>query len=203
MAKIYLSLDLDFFNAHNMRSPRAFLSLVELHLNRVADFVHRWSLPCVAVTNHQQMLPFVNDSGCDVLLNVDTHSDLAEKDITDFSCGTWVSYVSWRKHGKYLWHHGDRVDAGECAWPRPLFNPRPSVRRGEMAGWKHADHRRSKQMPRLTESITAVGVCWSPSYVASSDDTGALLRGWAKKNGIRFLKGRLDEHFSVRRRPPE
>lgn len=197
----YLSLDLDFFNAHEHKVPALFVNLVEHHLERVAAFVKQRGIPCTAVMNHQQMLRFVDESGCDTLLNVDTHSDLAEKTVDEFSCGTWVSFVSWRNKGHYRWRHGYTAYRGDCSGSHHLFAPRPCHRRGQLSGWKDVTHTRSVYMPELTEDITAVGVCLSPSYVDFPEETGEFLRDWCKKHNIPYVKGRLDEHFGVTRRP--
>lgn len=199
----YLSLDLDFFNAAGEGDRPTFLRLVDEHLDRVAKFVKRRGVPCVAVMNHQQMLRFVDDSGCDTLLNVDTHSDLAEADVTEFSCGTWVSYVSWRKKGRYVWHHGYTAYRGDCSGNVNLFRPRPRFERGQLSGWNDVIHRRSIKMPALTNNITSIGVCLSPSYVDYAKETGDMLRDWVKKHNIRYVKGRLDEHFAFTRTPPK
>jgi hypothetical protein len=197
----YLSLDLDFFNAAGKQVEPVFFGLVEKHLKQVGEFVKRTGTPCVAVMNHQQMLPFVDESGCDTLLNVDTHSDLADTGVNEFSCGTWVSYVKWRATGKYVWQHGYSAYHGDCSSFSNLYRPRPGRQRGEMSGWRFATHVQNRQMPRLTSAIKSIGVCLSPSYVDFSEETGEIMRNWAKKYGIRYVKGRLDENFSVPRIP--
>ena len=198
----YLSLDLDFFNASGRSAEPLFLGLVEYNLERVAEFVKRRKIPCVAVMNHQQMLRFVDQSGCDTLLNVDTHSDLAEASIDALSCGTWVSYVKWRKTGQYIWHHGYTAYRGDCSGGANLFCPRPRHKRGQMSGWRDVHHKKTTRMPPLGNDIKAVGVCLSPCYVDFPEETGELLRDWYDRHRIPYVKGRLDEHFSVPRRPP-
>lgn len=197
----YFSLDLDFFNAAGRSARPLFLGLVKHNLECVAEFVRRRKVPCVAVMNHQQMLRFVDESGCDTLLNVDTHSDLAKADIEDFSCGTWVSYVKWRKTGKYVWHHGYTAYRGDCSGGANLFCARPRHERGQMSGWMDVDHKKTVRMPTLSNDITAVGICLSPSFVDFPEETGELLRDWTKRHGIPYVRGRLFEHFSVPRKP--
>lgn len=197
----YLSLDLDFFNAAGRGKPR-FLDLVEQNLERVGEFIRARGVPAVAVMNHQQMLRFVDASGCNRLLNVDTHSDLAETDVDEFCCGTWVSYVKWRKTGSYVWHHGYSAGRGDCSARDVLFKPRSPYNRGERSGWESVFHIRRLGMPPLTEDITSVGVCLSPSYVDFPDESAELLREWTKKYNVPYVRGRKDEHFGVTRRPP-
>ena len=199
--RTYLSLDLDFFNAVSNEVYPVFMSTVEHHLEEISKFIKSRGTPCVAVMNHQQMLRFVDDSGCDTLLNVDTHSDLAEANVDEFSCGTWVSYVKWRREGRYIWRHGYTAFRGDCSGNVNLFGPRPARERGVLSGWKNVAHVRTRNMPELTEDIQSIGICLSPSYVDFPEETGEVLRGWAKKNNVPYVKGRIDEHFGVRRKP--
>lgn len=199
----YLSLDLDFFNARRWRSEQRHLEIVADHLAQVAAFVRARRVPCVAVMNHQQMLRFVNASGCTRLVNVDTHSDLTEAGVEEFNCGTWVSYVAWRKNGAYHWHHGDKAKHGECsASPSGLFSAGKTPKmRAALVGWKTVTHTRDKEMPKLTPDITSIGVCLSPSFVDGAEVVTEVLQQWTKKHGIPYVRGRWDERFSTPRKP--
>lgn len=198
----YLSLDLDFFNAAGKGVEPTFCNLVENRLEAVGRFIRRHNIPATAVMNHQQMLRFVNESGCDTLLNVDSHSDLAERNVDEFNCGTWVTFVDWRSKGRFVWHHGFATYYGDCSGDANLFGEKQTPKyRSKTSGWKAVEHVRSEVMPALTRDITHIGVCLSPSYVDFVDLSYDMMMSWCRKYDVPYVRGRRDEHFSVLRKP--
>lgn len=68
MQTAYVSIDMDFWESAKIadRSIRRFLDTIP-------------SVPKIAVMNHQQLLRHINSLPADVLVNVDTHSDLTDE----------------------------------------------------------------------------------------------------------------------------
>lgn len=155
--KTYLSVDLDFWN--NLKPKQ-----LEADLRRIISHAQKENIPINAVMNHQQMLPLVNNSGATRLLNIDTHSDLASFDVQSFNCGTWVSYVKWRKRGAYAWYHRLSVSSGECS-AYPIFN-QIGVNH-KYVDWKFVFRQRVKRLPKidsLFKKCVGVCLCMSPAY---------------------------------------
>jgi len=91
---IFLSIDLDYW----------------LNINRLQKelryILNNCSAPVKLFHEHHHTLNWINKNPCDVLLNVDYHSDLADdnpKGPPRLSCGTWGNHVKWRKTGKFVW----------------------------------------------------------------------------------------------------
>lgn len=199
--KTYFSFDLDYFNFHGGKL-KPFVDRAYSYLEEIRHFVAKARIPIVAVMNHQQMLPHVDASRCDTLLNVDTHSDLCESDVVELNCGTWVAYVKWRKQGTFTWWHGYDVSAGDCGTYNLFSDRRKMVHKG-MTDWKVANHIRCKQVPKLTSDIRSVGICLSPSYVDYEGEMTKMFKTWVSAHGVPYTKGRKDEHFGRKRRPPQ
>jgi hypothetical protein len=69
--RTYLSIDIDFWN--NLEAAERVLTKLLLR---------RGDIPTIAVMNHQQLLPMVNESNADVLVNIDEHSDLCDTSVS-------------------------------------------------------------------------------------------------------------------------
>lgn len=170
--KTYLSIDLDFWNQGKRSLP---------HLKRFLTTV-RHNLPMSrikVVDSHEELLPHVNESGCDELINIDWHSDVTNRfdsceynlrSPTKLNCGTWVSFVKFRKQGVYTWIHpykaSDRIAKGYCHWPlknihNPFVNPC-------LAGWNATRQLKNKHPEKVIpwNSVTHAGICFSYDWVA-------------------------------------
>ncbi len=193
----FVSIDVDFWNPLNHTSLRPYLDQL------VALCRGRHFIPIRAVTNHQQMLPLVNESGATKLVNLDTHSDLSDPHVTDeFNCGTWCSFVANRRESHYHWIHADSVQKGECNGDlEPIFRPRGVNH--DLTDWGHVTHERVRRAPNLDTLLcdaSIVCVCSSPSY--SYDGLLDQFHAWRKEHDIPYRKGRLDEHFGRKATPP-
>ena len=188
--KTYLSFDLDYYNYTS--TTLKMLAKIEKTLNDITAFSQEYRVPVLAVMNHQQLLTDVNNSQCDTLINVDTHSDLvAYEDSFELNCGTWVSYVKWRKNGSYFWIHADETSYGDCSGDAQIF----VAGRRYNTDWRRCFHKRSKLFPELGPDIKSIGVCLSPDYVDSYGKVLNIFKKWVKLNNIPYLKGRTDESF--------
>jgi hypothetical protein len=152
----------------------------------------------VAVMNHQQLVPYVNDSGANRLVNIDEHSDLADAEVKGLNCGTWVSYVRWRKKGEYLWIRNNRsTSLGHCNWGRGSNNWDAGT------DWKKTGTRypgkRLGMLP-LLRGCVGVGLCMSPEW--STEPMIVLFRELVDEFGIPYKKGRMNENRERSIRPP-
>lgn len=193
MGLSFVSLDCDFFNPLNHSSLRPYLDQL------VALCRGRHFIPIRAVTNHQQMLPLLNASGATKLVNMDTHSDLADEPM-ELNCGTWVSFFKGRRDSHYHWIHADGIWAGECNGDDPIFR-----RRGvnhDMTDWGLVTHQKVRRAPNLETLLCdacMVCVCSSPSYACS--ELQAQFHAWRKEHGIHYTKGRKNERYGRKATP--
>jgi len=185
--RTYLSIDIDFWND---------LDAAERTLSKL--FLRRGDIPVRAVMNHQQLLPSINKSGADLLVNVDEHSDLTDTDVNIFECGTWVSYVKWRTRGKYLWIRNQKgVSHGSCNHGQKFWN--------SGSDWLTTNTVFEPQEVDLSlylRDCVGIGLCLSPSFCAFGAED--LFKMLVKAFHIPYKKGQADEYSNRQyRRPPE
>ena len=168
--KAYLSIDLDFWN--NFDFPRTYL-------NRLVAT----GLPITVVSQHHHLVSHIRqfDRSFDTLINLDYHSDLADREegIRQFSrqvplaCGTWVNHIQG-KGRHYIWsypqcqcyYHG----SGIC---HESHNPFTAENPEEVCGWSKVSHR-LLWYPRLCD-VVAIGIAVSKGWSA-----GFLVREFRK-----------------------
>ena len=190
--KTYLSIDMDFWNGRTTE-------YVESDLDALLRELHQRNVPMIAVMNHQQLTNVISASSARVLINVDMHSDLADTGVDVFECGTWVSYVKWRKHGKYAWIHRHPAYEGECN-SIPIFAH--GVKK-HLSDWKHITHNFVRKLPPVQELVSdcvGAGLVLSPSYVY--EEYEPIFRKLVQKYNIPYKRGRRNEpEFLVDRKP--
>lgn len=184
--KTYLSVDIDYWYQPEI-ARRALTLLMEAVPSRV---------PVTAVMNHQQMLPEVNASGASRLINIDEHSDLAEATVKKLACGTWISYVKWRKQGTYIWIRPEQSYQGSCNGDdRAIWNAGTD--------WKYSESkyisRRNLQITKYLQDCVGVGLCMSPAYVFP--DIIVVFREIVDRYGIPYRKGLWKERNIRNERP--
>lgn len=191
-SSVYLSIDIDYW-LNRANSER----IASSYLDKVALSCAAHSVPLRAVMNHHQMLPLVDASGADTLVNIDMHSDLADSTVRDLNCGTFVSYVSWRRTGHYHWIQGDVIRDGECNPNDPIWsrNGRHNV---GITDWASLQRTFTQTAPDPLTLIgvrsprcVGVGVCLSPSYCGW--DLEQVFHAWRKRWNVPYRKGRRDE----------
>jgi hypothetical protein len=195
--KSFLSIDIDFWNDGIIADK------VYDYLDRLCFKLKSKRIPMIAVMNHQQMLRLVNDSKARRLINIDMHSDLAGENVNALSCGTWVSYVRWRRAGgHYLWLHRHSAWEGDCNQDPPIFREGVTVR--SISDWGLVAHRRVKAAPGwdwLSErKICDFSLVLSPLYC--DRDLEPVFRAIVKEYKIPYLKGVRHEDNRVTIRPP-
>jgi hypothetical protein len=184
--KTYLSVDVDFWcDAEQARQ--------QLHLLLKSRSLRRITTACM---NHQQMLREVNASGARRLRNIDAHSDLAEQNVEVLNCGTWVSYVSWRKEGEYIWVRPDRNFNGSCNGHSGTWN--------NDTDWKRS---RSRYISNTKLDITdyldecvGIGICMSPAY--APNEVQQVFRDLVGEYNIPYRKGLMSENQRRKSLPP-
>ncbi len=187
MSKSYLSIDIDFWND---------LNAAERSLSRL--LLRRGDIPILAVMNHQQLLTHVNRSGANLLINVDEHSDLVDTTVKIFECGSWISYVEWRKDGEYLWVRNKRsASYGSCNQLCNHWN--------EDSDWgstKSVFRKQAVDLCPYLQDCVGIGLCLSPSFcVKGAEDLFKML---IKAFYIPYKKGQSNEWNNRRyRRPPD
>jgi len=151
---VYLSIDLDYWQKH--RNPKACTAFFQK--------VWKLGLPVYVVMDHHHLLPHVNASDCDTLVNVDYHSDLADVRpgyVLDFGEGTWTNFVDWRWGGTLIWHYPDArclSCAGYCHDQRNPFADPAATR------WSTA-RKRAGLGDIPWQHIKALGVSVSPNWL--------------------------------------
>jgi hypothetical protein len=175
----FLSVDIDYFNDCPSQLGK-FLGWLEINI----------PLSVSVVTSHYQMLAKVNKSSASVLLNIDAHSDLASCDVPFLNCGTWVSYVSWRDEGRYIWIRPERSYEGECNGGDNIFEPGSEA----TSDWREY---KSYYVPikslissrRVWKDINAISVCFcvSPNY--ANKEVKDIFRAWMKMKQLKATPG--------------
>ena len=201
--KTYLSIDIDFWE--DLSEDR-----LQKDLQRLVNELNKRQIPIVAVMNHQQLLPLVSDSSARRLVNVDQHSDLADTTVEKLDCGTWVSYVSWRKKGEYVWIRRHSLDAGECNGGDPIFRERGGVDK-TLSDWKKLSTKRVRYLPPLKEllkGVVAAGICLSPSFIPSENFNTVgpyekVFRRIVRQFKIPYKRGLRNEHYLEQKRKPD
>lgn len=173
--KTFLSVDLDYWNEVKNNFSRMVKYLKSIRTS---------GIPIVLVKDHEQMLPFVDQSKATSLINLDYHSDLADifvdNDETpvlgkteDFNCGTWVNWVKLRKVSHFLWIHPHKscYVNSFCSWDRKGVgrcdvNKNPFTKEFN-TGWKEAKHKTGTP-PKINRipNLTMIGICISPDYIS-------------------------------------
>lgn len=195
--RIYLSIDIDFW--WNKQAAEKTLDTIYGKIPFKADLI--------AVMNHQQLTNHVDKCRVDKLINIDKHSDICNKNITTFECGSWVAYIKNRQKKEYLWVRCDRgVYNGNC---------NEDADWDENNDWGKVSTQYSGQKINLDKlcdfkQIVGVGLCLSPSwnedlFVDNKEKwVEKLFFKMVDKYQIPYFKGKRNE-FSAKktRRPPK
>jgi len=183
--KTYLSIDIDYWNVFSGTEQ------LEKDIPRIINFANKNYIPIHVVMNHQQLLKFVNISVARKLVNIDQHSDIvASPRMLD--CGTWVSYVNWRKEGEYLWVRSYKTLGDVNTWQNKLSHKKNQWKWG--CDWKSAERtiykHASLALSHLNKNVAGIGICLSPAY--SRADVYSRARKLLV--GVPYVRGRKDEN---------
>lgn len=158
----FLSVDLDYWTQES-DDKEAIVFFEELQKEKKPTFL---------VQSHEEMLPAINASGCLRLVNMDAHSDLAERRHfgppnasynrpgafreVDLRDGTWVSCVKWRRRGEYLWVTRDGISC-------ELYHDPFSNTHGKITDWRWIGEV-DDYFTIPWKDVKLVGIAWSPDY---------------------------------------
>jgi hypothetical protein len=194
--RTYLSIDIDYWHSFGPKTLD--------QLKRVMQKGKDRGIPIIAVMNHQQMLREVNESNADKLINIDEHSDLTESAVKELTCGSWVSYVRWRRSAEYLWVRNRSDYNGSCNWNLRGF--RRCSKRGWCIGsdWGIVNTEnpgRGLDLMKYTQWCVGIGLCLSPDWCSEQGEE--VFYDLVNEFGIPYRKGRRNEDSLIRRaRPP-
>lgn len=186
--KTYLSIDIDYWNLGNAHMLERELAKL---LQRAQD------IPIIAVMNHQQLLSPINESGANRLVNIDEHSDLADCDVDKLECGTWVSYVTWRHTGTYLWIRSENSTSyGSCNGNCKVWNKCTDWQKS-VTGYINPGNLR---LVKYLQNCVGIGICMSPNY--ANNGLIDVFRNVVKQYNIPYKKGLARERHQRNIRPP-
>lgn len=183
----FLSIDIDFWS-----EPRIEPDL-NTFLEQLTLLAAEKHTPLTAVENHHQMLEIVNNSMAKKLINIDAHSDLAATDIDFISCGTWISYVTWRQAGEYHWI------CPPYMWTEGDCNGNPSIFcstyiNKNLSDWQILRRSKRIRLPaieQLLDDCERACVCMSPAF--SYDQHQQIFNNWLSKYSIPYVSGVKNE----------
>jgi hypothetical protein len=188
--KFYLSIDMDYFNEY--------VYVAEKTVNDIVFIAKKNHIPVHSVMNHQQLLPYANECGAKMLINVDRHSDLYHKKVQGLGCGSWVSYVDWRRTGSYLWIRDSLIKAGSCNFKDPDISYETYKKWNAFVDWKQSSTVRilPKNLNIDMSRCVGVGICMSPWY--SLCCVSEIFRKIVVKNKLPYKKGnRLENNVKL------
>lgn len=152
--KVYLSIDLDYWCLSG--SPDPFFRRV-----------FKLGLPIFVAPFHDQLLPKINESGCDTVINVDYHSDMVDyplpAEMMNECClteGSWANFIRWKDTGRFIWRYPSEVHHtdGYC---HTDYNPFADPCH---CGWKSTEM--SEGLVGVPwRKIEAIGVCLSTDWL--------------------------------------
>lgn len=173
----YLSIDIDYWT-----NPDRMVSAV----TSVAGIAKSQRIPLVAVMNHQQLLPHVNAAQADRLVNIDWHSDVSGM-APRLHCGSWISYVTWKRAGTYLWVRPIPGLDGDCnSWGR-----RWDAGIGWLGSCTVEVPPRELRVADWTSDCCGIGLCLSPAFAGNAVQSS--FRQLLSKFNIKLKKGTLHE----------
>lgn len=155
---IFLSIDLDYWK--EIKKLQRELSYI----------LNNCSAPVKVFHEHHHILNWVNKYPCDILLNVDYHSDLADDDngrLPKLSCGTWGNHVKWKKTGKFVWMPTNYINYtsgfGVCC--TNYNNKENDPFKESLSGWENRTKVIKSTISKIPlKQIKAIAICLSIDY---------------------------------------
>ncbi len=145
-----ISIDLDFWGS----AP---------YVQGVGKFVAKLlnlGLPIYCAVHHHHIIEWVNEHPCDKLINIDTHSDLSDRDPSlILNEGTWANFVEWAPGATFEWGHPQGT-VGTHNFCHGAVNPFET----NNTNWQTVTKKRGlRNLP--WGDISAVAVCVSPDWI--------------------------------------
>lgn len=159
----FLSIDLDYWR--DFTQAKGFL-----------EGILALDTPCVVVRLHDSLVPYVNASGCNTLINIDFHDDLVgyanpKERIPALEEGTWVSHIKWAHKGHYIWCYPieDSLTLGICDGYEDLWLDNKSP-------WSSIERREGISLECY--NVRSVGISLSPFWWRGRKGDFEKLVGW-------------------------
>jgi len=179
--RLYLSVDLDFWNERSLAECRKVLDYIKFRHKKIE-----------IVDEHQDLLPDINRHEPDTVINLDYHSDISNNEAVEWSCnqewddkdqdykaplncGTWANWVreASRQHFLWLYPSGVKMSNALCHEPKePKYNP---FRRPSVAGWERVTKKAVSKFPYyLIDNAIGVGLSLSKEWLNFGKDESLL-----------------------------
>jgi len=187
MKKIYLSLDLDYFNLAEQNC-----------IMEVLETIEQSGIPYKVVRDHHHLLKHISHKKFTHVINVDWHSDLADDDKggkpPKLDCGTWGNRVHCRSKAEFWWIYPAKKCwsywEGFCHGENPKHNPF----RHKLTKWKRTEALRVSAEGLIKwldclgwENIKEIGITISPEW--TYQEPLDAFRSWLpKKTYMKYRK---------------
>jgi ribosomal protein S17E len=188
----YLSIDLDYWIKKNKESANIFF-----------DKIFKKQVPTVFVIEHEELLKDIDNSNCNILYNVDFHSDICadveievDEDATD---GTWVNFVNWRFKGQYVWICPNITQCYNAGEGTCCADRKKDPFKSRQTGWKSVSFTQ-KQTNINWKIVKKIGICLSPLFVNLENVEDILSKFKVNKNKIKKLVKTQSKEHSNRHR---
>lgn len=193
--KTYLSIDLDFWNDRPAKECLKFMRQIKAT-----------GLPIKIVDDHADLLPFINKSHCDRIINLDYHSDISNNGYDScnkalrpkLNCGTWANWV--KNRNAFVWMHpfNIRLDIALCHEPKndrhsPFCNP-------ILAGYKNVTKLSLHHLPSwILNEVVEIGIAcsykWLEDHWESDGDENHPIDAWDKQSHPLYLVNVIKDVF--------
>jgi hypothetical protein len=162
MEKVYVSIDIDYWNDYSQSRQEA-IGYIKNVINLCPNNVK-------VVIYHDKLLPHINKSKANTVYNIDHHSDLADLcnvKKRDLNEGTWGNFINKKAEGSFVWfypfekcyRHSGRCDAVKNPFTKECK---------KICGWK--DTKRILHKPSISslgkKNVVGVGICLSPDWIS-------------------------------------
>jgi len=203
MRDTYLSIDLDFFDCVSdgdaygymwgTSEYKKYIRMSRIRSTLFNDILSE-KIPINIMVHHDHMVPFINNSGCCNIINMDYHSDLTTEPREKVTEGSVFDFVEHKESKTYTWlmpstRVGVPYGLGRCddrydkrGNPIDIFKKRYWV-------YMHQKKTINRKVIDL-DKVKEVGVCISPRWITinSADFIKNVIIPLASKEVIKLLK---------------
>jgi len=155
--RVYLSIDLDYWKAEH--SPKAATRFFRRLFGEL-------DLPIMTAFHHHHLVPHINSVKPDTVINIDFHSDIADKhDGPPLEEGNWANFVDCQ--GTFIW----RYPRDSCLTHHTGYCHGRQQNPFETNCTNWARVKKTRGLARIPwSSIVGVGVCLSPEWLDENQE---------------------------------
>jgi len=95
----HLTIDLDYFDTKCYLMVDEGMEFLERVFEMFSPSIFK---------NHHEILPYINCTKYDRIINVDFHSDIADEPVKDLNCGTWANFYKYKEDAVFEWRCPNR-----------------------------------------------------------------------------------------------